>query len=62
MPDRWRKRVPDHRSILLIGSLPQGPPGNIEYSRLSEESEKKGRVAATQGGMVELYRKQCGSR
>ena len=62
MPDRWMKRVPDHRSILLKGSLPQGPPRNMEYPRLSEESEKESRVEATQGAMVELYRKQCGSR
>ena len=26
MPDRERKRVPDHRSDVLKGSLPQGPP------------------------------------
>ena len=26
MPDRDRKRVPDHRSNVMKGSLPQGPP------------------------------------
>ena len=62
MPDILKKRVPDHRSLLLIGSLPQGHPRNMEYPRLSKESEKEGRVEATQGAMVELYRKQCGSR
>ena len=34
MPDRERKRVPDHRSDALKGSLAQGPPAhprNMEY-------------------------------
>ena len=34
MPDRERKRVPDHRSDAMKGSLPQGPPAhskNTEY-------------------------------
>ena len=34
MPHRERKRVPDHRSDVLKGSLPQGPtahPRNMEY-------------------------------
>jgi len=26
MPDRERKRVPDHGSDVLKGSLPEGPP------------------------------------
>ena len=26
MPDRERKSVPDHRSDILKGFLPQGPP------------------------------------
>ena len=28
MPDRERKRVPDHRSDVLKGSLPRGPPAH----------------------------------
>ena len=52
----------NHRSILFKGSLPQGPPRNMEYPRLSEESEKESRDEATQRGMVKPYRKQCGSR
>ena len=45
MPDRERQRVPDHRSDVLKGSLPQGPPvhpRNTEHpslQRLSKESE-----------------------
>ena len=44
MPDRERKRVPDHRSNVLKRSLPQGPPAhprNTEDPRLSEDSEKE---------------------
>ena len=51
MSDRERKRVPDHRSNVLKGSLPQGPsahPRNTEDPRLSEESEKESRDEATQ--------------
>ena len=63
MPDRERKRVPDHRSVTLKGSLPQGPRSSCppqeheisEYPRLSEESEKESRDEATQRGMEELY-------
>ena len=65
MPDKKRKRVPEHRSNVLKGSLPQGPsahPRNAEYPRLSEESEKESRDEVTQRGMEELYQKQCGSR
>ena len=28
MPERERKRVPDHRSDVLKGALPQGPPAH----------------------------------
>ena len=65
MPDRERKRVPDHRSDVLKGSLLQGPlahPWNTEYLRLSEESGKESRDKATQRGMEVLYQRQCGSR
>ena len=67
MPDRERKRVPDHRSNVLKGSFPQGPsdqPRNmeIEYSRLSEESEKDITDEATQRGKEELYERQCTCR
>ena len=63
MPDRERKRVPDHRSDTLKGSLPHGPRSSCppqeheisEYPRLSEESEKESRDEATQRGMEELY-------
>ena len=51
MSDRERKRVPDHRSDVLKGSLPQGlsaHPRNTEDPRLSEESEKESRDEATQ--------------
>ena len=54
MPDRERKRVPDHRSDVLKGSLSQGPPAhhrNMEYPRLSEEGGKKNRDEATQRGI-----------
>ena len=64
-PDRERKRVPDHRSDALKGSVPQGPPAhprNTEYPRLSEESEKESRDETTQRGMEELYQRQVGSR
>ena len=45
MPDRERKGVPKHRSIVLKGSLPQGPPAilgtqKIEYPRLSERARR----------------------
>ena len=62
--DRERKRVPGHRSNVLKGSAPQGPPahpGNTEYLRLSKES-KESRDEATQRGVEELYQRQCGSR
>ena len=68
MPDRERKRVPDHRSIVLKGPLTQGPPAHTRnteypsYPRLSEESEKESRDEATQKGMEELYQRQCGRR
>ena len=62
MPDRERKRVPDH--ILkerLIDDLspriscPSSEYGTSEYARLSEESEKESRDEASQRGMEELY-------
>ena len=66
MPDKKRKRVPEHRpSNVLKGSLPQGPsahPRNTEYRRLSEDSEKESRDEVTQRGMEEVYQKQFGSR
>ena len=68
MPDRDRKRVPDHWSHVLKGSLPQGPtahPRNMEYLRLKlvkEESEKESRDEATQRGKEEQYQRQCRSR
>ena len=41
MPERTRKRVPDHRSNVLKRSLPKSPthPQNTEDPRLSKESE-----------------------
>ena len=66
--DEGRKRVPDHRSDVLKGSLPQGPPPrlrNTEYPsirRLSEESEMESRDEPTQRRTEELYERQCGSR
>ena len=65
MTDRERKRVPDHRTGVLKGSLPHDPPAhpkNTEYPRLSEESEKDSRDKATRRGMEELYQRQRGSR
>ena len=50
MPDRERKRFPDHRSDVLKGYIPHGPlahPGNAEHLRLSEESQKANRDEAT---------------
>ena len=57
MPDRDRKGVPEHRSNVLKGSLPQGPsahPRNTEkceYPRVSEESEKECRDEVIKGGI-----------
>ena len=65
MPDRERKRVPDHRSDVLKGSLPQCPPAhprNTENLRLSDESKKESTDEATQRDTEELYQRQCGSR
>ena len=42
MPERARKRVPDHRSNVSKGSLPKSPPThpqNMEDPRLHKESE-----------------------
>ena len=50
MPDTKRKRVPDHRSDVLKGSLSQGPSShlrNTEDARLSEESEQQLRDVET---------------
>ena len=61
MPDRERKRVPDHRSDVLKGSLLPGSScpfqeyGISEYPRLNEESEKESRAGATQSGIDEPY-------
>ena len=63
-----RKRVPDHWSDVLKGSLPQGPsahPRNTENASirgLGEESEKESRDETIQRGMEEMYQRQCGSR
>ena len=65
MTDGEMKRVPDHRSDVLKGSLTQGPPAhprNTEYLRLSEESEKESGDEATQRGMEVLCQRKCGSR
>ena len=39
MPDRERKGVPDHRSDVLKGSLPQGPPA---HPRNTEDASIRG--------------------
>ena len=67
MPDRERKRVPDDRSDILKGSLPESSctplgQGKFEYLRLNEENEKENRDEATQRGMEELYQRLCGNR
>ena len=59
MPDRERTGVPEHRSNVLKGSLPQGPSA---HPRNAAESEKGSRDEATQKDMEELYQKQYGSR
>ena len=53
MPDKDRKRVPDFRSGILDGSLPQGHSavpknGRSEYRRLSKDSEKESRDESIQ--------------
>ena len=53
MPDRERKRVPDDRSDILKGSLPESSctplgQGKSEYLRLNEKNEKENRDKATQ--------------
>jgi len=59
MPDRQRKRIPDHRSNALKGySCPSLEHGRSEYPRLSKES-KESRDEAPQRGMEELYQTQC---
>ena len=65
MSDGDGNRVPDYRSNVLKGSLPQGPSGHprsTEYPRLREESEKESTGEATLRGMAELYQTRCGSR
>ena len=57
-----RKRVPDHRSDVWNGFLPQRPPAhltNTKYPRLSEVSEKESGDGVSQRGMEELYQRQC---
>ena len=40
MPDKERKRVPDHRSDVLKGSLPQDPPAHPRNTdEISEAAE-----------------------
>ena len=58
MPDRERKRVPNHRSSVWKGSLHWGPSQGhriSKYLRLSKESEQDSRYEATQRGMEELH-------
>ena len=68
MPERERKKAPDHRSGVLKdlsfpgSSYPSSERLISEYPRLSEESEKECGDKATQKGMEELYQKQYGSR
>ena len=60
--DSERKGVPDHRSNVLEGSLPMGPPeqhGIAEYPRLSKESKKENRNEATQ--VWRSCTRECGS-
>ena len=59
MPDRERKRVPEHRSDVPKGRIsPPGPScqswehGRCEYPRLREKSEKESRDEATHRGAV----------
>ena len=43
MLDRERKRVPDHRSDVLKGSLPHGPPAhpsNTEYPGIGDGAKR----------------------
>ena len=63
MPNRERKRVPDDRSDILKGSLPESsctPLGHekSEYLRLNEENEKENRGEATRRGTEEIMWKQ----
>ena len=68
MPDRKRKGVPEHRSNVLKGSLPQGPsahPRNMAEASTSDEVTQRGmeelyqkQDEVTQRGMEELYQKQ----
>ena len=64
MPDRERKRVPDHRSHVLKGCLPQGPPAhprNTEDASIRSRA-KKARRRAEMKLLREVWRRQCGSR
>ena len=48
MPDRERKRVPDHRSDVLKGMSTQGPPAhprNTEYSSIRGRRKRARRRA-----------------
>ena len=49
MPDRERKRVPEHRSDLLKGSLPQGSPA---HPRNTEYPSIRGRAKRTKSRVV----------
>ena len=60
MPDRERKRVPEHRSDVPKGrisapgsSCQSWEHGRCEYPRLSEESEKESGDEAAQRGLQE---------
>ena len=58
MPDRERKRErisPQESSCTPLGH------GTSQHLRLNKENEKQNRGEATQGGMEELYQRQCGS-
>ena len=69
MPDRQGKRVTDHRSDVLKGSIPRvflailgtRKTRMFEAERREREGENS-RDEATQRGMEELYQRQCGSR
>ena len=50
MPDREGKRVPDHRSDILTGSLPQGPPAEIWSSSGVQKLFKKYIRGSSPGG------------
>ena len=63
-----RKRVPGDGSVVLKGSLPQGPLAHawsMEDPSIQgwvKTAEKESRDEAAQRGMEELYQRQCGRR